>query len=647
MSGIIEIVYTNNQHIKKDVLKNDPAKWKNESEAKRGVMGLWLQTIEKMIQETCVEYLSDVKNIHIATIVPCQDGLMILKDKYYDEICSEFEKIIKSQFNFNIVWKNKPFDEAIEIPEYLDTRSFDKWDDDLSSKMLGDKFVAEFGDFVVRNGNNVYVYWGTTPENNRWYDETNPKKRYKLLLYISENLHNIVLQEISSAVELDSKEVVLLKKTLRSATSKMFNVKDIITHIMSKCRSTERDFDSDEFLLGFENGVYDLNDDSFRAYSFNDYITLSTNYDYHPVDENCDDVIAKMKELNKIIDDIHPDPECKELYLQILASGLDGRAYQKLFLFNGGGGNGKGLTGAIMEVLLGGYYHQPSNGILKDVERSNTPSPDMCNLKNKRYINFKEVAGAIRAAVVRNLTGGGKFVGRMLNQNPEHFFMNATFVMEFNVAPELDGKPQRADYRRLVDINFPMTFTDDPNKIGKTIGGIKYIEANTYYETQTFLQSIKDVFLHTLLRKYKQSRDKTQGKGIIFTIPESVRLRTNEFIENQNLFQRIFNMSYEKCDILPDDKADEKAKTFRCQDVWETIKYSDEYRSQVVSFRDKRQYNQKQFYAYLEENYKIFGNTRTGKLIKGFITKEGIDALDVCSDAETENAFVGKCSVVY
>ena len=77
---------------------------------------------------------------------------------------------------------------------------------------------------------------------------------------------------------------------------------------------------------------------------------------------------------------------CLRLYLQVLASGLDGRAYQKLFLFNGQGGNGKGLTGALMDNVLGEYYYQPGNGILKDVEKANTPSPDMFNLKNKRYI---------------------------------------------------------------------------------------------------------------------------------------------------------------------------------------------------------------------------------------------------------------------
>ena len=640
MSSIIEIVYTNNQHIKKDVLKSDPTKWKTEKEAKRGVMALWLQTIEKMIQETCISHLIEVKEMKINEIVPCQDGLMILKEHYYDEICKDFEDVIKFKYNFNIKWKNKPFDEAIDIPIYTDVKTYNKWEDLLSVKCLADRFLEEFGEYIVMNGNNVYVYWNN--DNPRWYDETIKNKRYKLNRLISENLYGVVSGEIRNAVELDTiKETPILLKQIRNQTCRGFNVNDIIFQILTRARSTEKEFDSQNHLLGFENGVYDLSVDEFRKYTFTDYITITTGYDYKPYEETAEN-IELMKVLDKIIEDIHPDLECRKLYLQTLASGLDGRAYQKIFLFNGGGGNGKGLTGALMDALLGGYYHQPGNGILKDIEKSNAPSPDMLNLKNKRYINFKEVSGSIKAAMLRNLTGGGKFCGRMLRCDPEHFFMSATFVMEFNTAPDLDGKPQPADYRRMVNCVFGSTFTDDENKIGKTIGGRTYMKGNKYFETQEFLQSMKYCFLHKLLGVYRENCDKINNTGIEFTIPESVKALTAEFIENQNLFSKVFNENYEKVEIIPDNKADEKLKTLKCRDIWSTIQFSDEFKA--LSFREKRQYSMKQLYLWLEEMTTITGNTKTGKLIVGYLPKEEA-YLDVDSDAETENQFAGACVV--
>ena len=219
---------------------------------------------------------------------------------------------------------------------------------------------------------------------------------------------------------------------------------DIIKHILTKAKEIDEEFNTNPFLLGFNNGVYDLKEDCFRDYTFDDYITLSTNYDYKPVDYTIEENEVVKEMIVKIIEDIHPNPEHRELYLQILASGLDGKAYQKLFLFNGQGGNGKGLTGSIMDAM-GDYYFAPSNGIIKDVERANAPSPDMYNLKNKRYINFQEVSGAIKVAMLRNLTGGGKFTGRLLNCNPQIFYLFATIVMEFNTSPDLDGKTMPAD----------------------------------------------------------------------------------------------------------------------------------------------------------------------------------------------------------
>ena len=62
MKTIIEIVYNANPQIKKDVLKQDKQKWKDENEAKKGVMALWSQSIEKIIQEECITYLIN-KNI--------------------------------------------------------------------------------------------------------------------------------------------------------------------------------------------------------------------------------------------------------------------------------------------------------------------------------------------------------------------------------------------------------------------------------------------------------------------------------------------------------------------------------------------------------------------------------------------------------
>jgi len=629
MKSVMEIVYNANPQIKKDVLKQDPSKWKTDDEAKRGVMALWSQSVERLLQETAIMFLVEKKKMKLEEIVPCQDGFMILKEYDYPELINDVNKIVKEKFNIGVPFIEKPFDEAIEIPIYEDFKSFDEWEDLLSAKKLGDRFIEEFSNYINKNGNCLYVYWGSSRNetneivNGRWYDETDKEKRYKLSLYISEDLYDILHNELLNAVELTDKELSTLMKLLRNQTSRGANINDVIRHILPKAKSSDEDFNSNPFLIGFNNGVYDLLADEFRDYRFSDYITLSTRYNYVKVNYENEANQKLKEELATLIETIHPDKEHRLLYLQVLASGLDGRAYQKLFLFNGAGGNGKGLTGSLMDIILGDYYHQPSNGILKDVEKSNSPSPDMYNLKNKRYINFKEVAGSVRVAMLRNLSGGGKFSGRLLNQNPEQFFMSGTFVMEFNNAPELDGKPQRADYRRLVDLFFPVNFTDNPDMIGKEIGGVLYREANTYYETQEFLNKMRPIFLDLLLGVYRAYKDKEGKKGMIFTIPASIRKRTEAFIENQNLFQKYFYDAWKKVDIDVNKTDDEKNKTIQLKDIWRSFENSEDYRK--LTYRDKRQYGRDEFYKWICEQFKVEGNAKTGKIIKGLMRRDDSD----------------------
>jgi hypothetical protein len=622
---VIEIVYNANPHIKRDVLKQDPTKWKTESECKRGVMALWGQSVEKLIQETAILFLVEKKNFVLEDIVPSQDGFMILKENWYDDLLIDIGMIVKTKFNMKIDFINKPFDQAIEIPYHQDIKTFNEWDDLLSAKCLADRFIEEFGKYFVLNNGHLYVFWGDKINgdivNGRWFDETNKAVQFKTTLYIAEDLYSLIQEQLTGAVELNDTERHELLKTLRTQTSKGSCMVDIIKHIKTKVRKTTKDFDSDPYLLGFNNGVYDLSNDEFRDYTFTDYITMTTKYDYEIPDYSIPETQSLKEELSTLLETIHPDPDTRLLYLQVLASGLDGRAYQKLFLFNGQGGNGKGLTGALMDKVLGEYYHQPSNGILKDVEKANSPSPDMINLKGKRYINFKEVAGSIRVAVVRNLTGGGKFNGRFLMQNPEQFFMSATFVMEFNIPPELDGKPQRADYRRLTDVEFPVNFTDDPTKVGKEIGGVKFEKANTYYETQEFSDKMRPIFLDMLLGVYRAHKDTSKGDaGLIFTVPEKIRLKSEQFIENQNLFVKVFNENWEKVDIDPNKEGDVAAKTTEVITIWYSITMSDEYKS--LNFREKRQYSRNEFYKWIEENYTITKKSGTGKMMKGLIKKD-------------------------
>ena len=77
--------------------------------------------------------------------------------------------------------------------------------------------------------------------------------------------------------------------------------------------------------------------------------------------------------------------------MEVLASALDGIAYEKFFMFNGGGGNGKGIIFNLMSEVLGDYCLTAKNAVLKDFAKANESSGDLLDLRAKRMILFDEL----------------------------------------------------------------------------------------------------------------------------------------------------------------------------------------------------------------------------------------------------------------
>ena len=60
-----------------------------------------------------------------------------------------------------------------------------------------------------------------------------------------------------------------------------------------------------------------------------------------------------------------PIKEEKELYLQILASCLNGKCMENFIIFNGSGGNGKSSLTKLMKIVLGDYYYKLEKGFIE------------------------------------------------------------------------------------------------------------------------------------------------------------------------------------------------------------------------------------------------------------------------------------------
>jgi phage/plasmid-associated DNA primase len=454
------------------------------------------------------------------------------------------------------------------------------------------------------NNDGVFVYYGS-----RWYNETDEKSRYKLTRYISENLYNDLKDLIDDAVELTTKQTQALEQSLRSSTSNGGTFKDIVRHLLSVKSGENADikFDNNPFLLGFENGVVDLPTATFREYRFDDYITLTTKYNYKKPEANAANSEAK-KTLESFFATIQPDPAHLTLLYQVLCSALDGINYQKFWFYNGKGGNGKGVISRLMRALLGdNFCYCPKEELLKEVGRNNGASPDIADLQFKRYVIFTEMGGTIKLTSFRRLTGGDQLTGRQLHQGNIHFYLNATLVGEFNNPPEFDAKAMEADYRRAVDFGFKVNFTDDPAKINKTVNGVSYLEADPYYSSDRFVEEHSSIFLEILLEKYKESYS-SATEQIHFTIPDDIRRASIALVDSTNVFKQIVEELYEE---------GTDSEPIPAKEIWNDLQLNEKYKS--LSKLAKRQYNMNGLYDWLSCNYTTsFQNgVGTATVVKG------------------------------
>jgi len=189
----------------------------------------------------------------------------------------------------------------------------------------------------------------------------------------------------------------------------MKNVRDLFykKEIMEK-------FDTDTSLLGFDNGIYDLNNNVFREGRPEDYVTMTTRVSL-PVKKSdmpikLDDMIKsfdspdlgafpEMKNYNRFYDDMNdfidkivPIESVKDYTLRFLAKCFSGdNRDEGFYIWTGTGGNGKSKLIDLMSMCLGDYSCSLPIALLTQKRKaSGAASPEMAVTKGKRLCVMQE-----------------------------------------------------------------------------------------------------------------------------------------------------------------------------------------------------------------------------------------------------------------
>jgi hypothetical protein len=325
------------------------------------------------------------------------------------------------------------------------------------------------------------------------------------------------------------------------------------------------EFDTKEDLFGCENGVLDFENECFRPYRFDDFITFSCGYNFTPyllgfkvfdAEGNCREVAeadlteefnASCTMLLDIYNKIFPDEELRLYFFKIISTGLSGRAIEKFFVFNGAGRNGKGLTDEFLEKVFGDYFVDVSPTIFCENQKtksSASANPEIAKLDKKRYIVSKEPPkdAPFHNSVIKDLTGGGSTSARMLYSSKTEVKLCGTYVCEANVKPNFSEAPQDADVERINDILFASKFSsnqeewDETNHIYPLDAGLKEKLKGSVVHKNTML----NILICNLLQV------KAQNYNVDYFKPESVKQRSLTYLQNSYDIHNIFQSLFEK-----------------------------------------------------------------------------------------------------
>ena len=380
-------------------------------------------------------------------------------------------------------------------------------------------------------------------EDNNWYIfEDHKWKNIGPKNSILRNQIEIKLKELYSKLfthykenEYDKNKIKTLKNVMKSfgETTQKNNILVEVNELFIINNNKNRDFvkkmDSNKNLIGFENGVYDLQNFEFREGVQSDILTLSTGYNFNNTHTD------KYNGLIKFLEDIQPNKEERDYMLTYLSIGLMGNLLELFTILTGCGRNGKSKLIELLKVTFGDYFGSVQSQLFtRPRPDANSPDPGLLSLAKKRIViaSEPEKNSKLNSGFIKFITGRDSTTLRNCHSNDMvDFTANFITLLICNDIPECDDL-DNAFTKRLRCINFPTEFVLEPTKNNQ-----KKIDTNI---NENFKYWNLD-FILLLIEYYKKYQDSKQLKPT-----DNIMKWTNQYKEDTDIYLQFLNENTEE-----------------------------------------------------------------------------------------------------
>lgn len=321
----------------------------------------------------------------------------------------------------------------------------------------------------------------------------------------------------------DKEDIKARNKEISSIITKL-KTTSFKDNIVKECKELFYDIeflnklDENWYLVGFNNGVYDLKRGEFREGRPDDYLTLSTRIDKIDFNEEHE----QWPELSKFIYTIFPTEEKRDYFMTFLSTCLQGlNAEEKFRVWTGNGSNGKSKLEELFTSGFGDYTIKfPITLLTGKRSASNQCTPELVKAKGKRIGYFVEPSEGerVNAGLMKEFTGGDKIYARGLNQDPIEFKPQFKLSLLCNDVPHFPPKDTGV-WRRVEIVEFTSKFTENPNPENPN----EFPIDNKISEK---IQQWKELFMSYLIDVYYKRYRESEGKSLV--VPQEVKKFTEE-----------------------------------------------------------------------------------------------------------------------
>lgn len=286
---------------------------------------------------------------------------------------------------------------------------------------------------------------------------------------IKNRLEEEVLDEITrwanKNMDMDNKsDASLFKKvklTLKNCNPREVVVKDIGEKLLDA--DFESHLDENRDVFGFNNGVYDFRNKTFRDGKPEDKLTLTCGHDYIVGLSDDNEVV---KEILTFFSQLHRSSEVREYVQDVLCTLVSGHNPEEHFYyFTGSGSNGKSKLIELVEKALGKYCTKlPTSLITQRRAEAGKACSELASTKGKRFTVFQEPGPSehLNVGIMKEMTGGDSIQTRALYREPVVFKPQFKMVMTCNTLNQISAT-DGGTWRRIRVVTFDSKFVSSPD----------------------------------------------------------------------------------------------------------------------------------------------------------------------------------------